>query len=56
MSERDADQAAAEGDAEGFPKRSGLPDPRAFLLAILPILDALTPAVDAAREVRPCHT
>ncbi len=51
MSQGDPDQAAADADAEGFPNRTGLPDPPGYLLAILPLLAALMPIADIARTV-----
>jgi hypothetical protein len=57
MSKRDASRARVDADAEGFPKRSGFPDTRAFVLAALALLDALMPTTDdATREVRACRT
>ena len=37
--------------AEGFPKRTGFPDPRDYLLALLPLLAALMPGAAIARNL-----
>ena len=50
MSQRDPNQFVLDADAEGFPKRTGFPDPRAYLLALLPLLAALMPSAAIARN------
>ena len=50
MSQRDPSQAVLYASAEGFPKRAGLPDPRAYLLALLPLLAAVMPSAAIARN------
>jgi hypothetical protein len=59
VGERDADETTGCAGEEPFPKRSGIPDPRAFLMAVLPMLEALMPdagrAAEAGDEVRACR-
>jgi hypothetical protein len=50
MSQRDPQPAAVDVDAEAFPKRTGFPDPAAYLLAILPLVAALMPGADISRD------
>jgi hypothetical protein len=51
MSQRDPNQAIVDADEEGFPKGTGFPDPRAYLLALLPLLAALMPSAAIARNL-----
>jgi hypothetical protein len=49
MGEQDPDQAAVGTHEESFPERSELPDPRAFVVALVPLLAAMLPGAAIAQ-------